>query len=350
MPVLFGLFSEVGSVMATSKKLHREGDVYVGHRDAAIEELGDTFWYLAAVCRRLGIDLNIAISESMQVPSAETVVLLPESHYPGVALGQAQQCVPNLEIALSNLGISAAQMLGIPTTDATPEAIVKLFIKDYLDVLTSANLSLGLVVSRNAAKACGRFLNTNKAELPIFDDEFEEDEQIPRKFEIHIRERGNGRSYLQMNGVFIGEPLSDNIADPDGYRFHDVFHLAHAAVLHWSPVFRALTKRKRKSDAAFDEEQDGGRAIVVEEGLTAWVFTQAKELGFFREKQSLPFDVLKTIQNFVMGYEVQKCPLKLWEDAILQGYKAFNLVKQNRGGILVGDLDKRTLTYQRLKS
>ena len=39
----------------------------------------------------------------------------------------------------------------------------------------------------------------------------------------------------------------------------------------WSPTFRALIKQKRKSDPKVDDAQDGGRAIVVEEGLTAWV-------------------------------------------------------------------------------
>ena len=42
-----------------------------------------------------------------------------------------------------------------------------------------------------------------------------------------IRERGGGRSILEMNGVVIGDALMDNIADRDGYRFHDVFHFAH---------------------------------------------------------------------------------------------------------------------------
>jgi hypothetical protein len=66
-----------------------------------------------------------------------------------------------------------------------------------------------------------------------------------------------------MNGVFIGDPLTDNILDRDGYRFHDVFHFAHASILHWSPTFRALIKHKRKSDPVVDEAQDSGRAIVV---------------------------------------------------------------------------------------
>ena len=64
-------------------------------------------------------------------------------------------------------------------------------------------------------------------------------------------------------------------------RFHDVFHLANAAILHWSPVFRALIRQKRKSDPKIDEVEDGGRATVVEEGLTAWIFSYAKGLNFF---------------------------------------------------------------------
>ena len=146
--------------------------------------------------------------------------------------------------------------------------------------------------------------------------------------------------------MFLGDPLTDNIRDPDGYRFHDVFHLAHAAVLHWSPVFRALIKHKRKSDPTFDEAEDGGRAIVVEEGLTAWIFTQAKETGFFSGRNKVSLDMLKTVERFVAGYEVEQCPLKLWQSAILQGYRAFLQVRENEGGILIGDREARTLTFR----
>ena len=89
--------------------------------------------------------------------------------------------------------------------------------------------------------------------LPRFDDIFSDDEQIPTNFEITVTQRKSGKTYLQWHGVFIGDPLTDNIRDKDGYRYHDVFHLAHAAVLHWSPVFRALIKHKRKSDPSVDE-------------------------------------------------------------------------------------------------
>lgn len=92
---------------------------------------------------------------------------------------------------------------------------------------------------------------------------------------------------MRWNGVFIGDPLSDNIADRDGYRFHDVFHFANAAVLHWSPTFRALIKHKRKSNQAVDEAQDSGRAIVIDEGLSAYIFSYAKQLDFFQEQNTV---------------------------------------------------------------
>ena len=65
----------------------------------------------------------------------------------------------------------------------------------------------------------------------------------------------NERPYViqQMRRVNIGDRLTDNRTEPDGYRFHDVFHLAYVAHLGQSPVIRALLKQKRKSDPRLDE-------------------------------------------------------------------------------------------------
>jgi hypothetical protein len=73
----------------------------------------------------------------------------------------------------------------------------------------------------------------------------------------------------------MGQELDDNVHEADGYRFHDVFHLACAAVLGWSPVTRRNLKRKRRSVDAMDRNEDGGRATVVEEGISALVFAYA---------------------------------------------------------------------------
>ena len=107
-----------------------------------------------------------------------------------------------------------------------------------------------------------------------------------------------------------------------------------------------MIKQKRKSDPKIDEAEDGGRAIVVEEGLTAWIFSRAKQLNFFGGLDSVSFDLLKTVQQFVRGYEVERCPLKLWEEAIMEGYRVFRQVRKANGGIVVGDRATRTIKYR----
>ena len=67
---------------------------------------------------------------------------------------------------------------------------------------------------------------------------------------------------LRCNGVNFGDRLTDNIEDPDWYRYHDIFHFAYMVHLAWSPVIRALLHCKRKSQPKIDEAQDGARAII----------------------------------------------------------------------------------------
>jgi hypothetical protein len=51
----------------------------------------------------------------------------------------------------------------------------------------------------------------------------------------------------------------------------------------------------------------------------------------------------------VTGYEVEACPLSLWEVAILRGYDVFRQLKANRGGIVIGDRSKRSIEFRPLK-
>jgi hypothetical protein len=349
-PVLFGLFGEVGSIMAIAKKLRREEDAYTGYRHAVVEEFGDTLWYLTALCRRLKISLDDIFSGAIshdEYSSALTATDTPE--WP-VAVTQRVTVAPDRYQALLQLGEATSALLSLTSNSSNAKALLCEFAGCYLRALQAAKMTFGHVLEYNVEKTCGRFVDPDPGRLPTFDSHFDEEERIPHNFQIHIVQRKSGKTYLQWNGVFLGDPLTDNLRDEDGYRFHDVFHFAHASVLHWSPTFRALIKHKRKSDPKVDEEQDGGRAIVVEEGLTAWIFSRAKQLEFFEDqKKGLSFDMLKTIQEFVNGYEVQDCPLKLWEDAILQGYDVFRKVRANNGGIVIGDRGNRKVTYKPLR-
>lgn len=154
----------------------------------------------------------------------------------------------------------------------------------------------------------------------------------------------------RCNGLNIGDRLTDNIMRADDYRFHDVFHYSYASVLGWSPVLRSLLRVKRKSRPDVDEGQDGARAILIEEGVSTWVFGKAKQLQLFAEVESrgLAFSLLKSVREFVAGYEPEACPLWLWEEAILQGYRAFRFLKEKRKGRLRLNLVDRTLTIEEL--
>ena len=251
---------------------------------------------------------------------------------------------------LLRLGESSARLLGLRMTAEKARPLLIDFIGIYLEAVQASSVSFAGVVKGNMTKARGRFLIPAAEDLPDFDAEFPVDEQLPGEFEIEILQRSNGRSYLRWNEVFIGDPLTDNIADQDGYRFHDVFHFANATILHWSPTFCALIKHKRKSKPEVDEAQDSRRAIVVDEGVAAFVFSYAKSLKFFEDHDQVSFSLLKAVQNFVRGYEVEQCPLNLWEQAILQGYEVFRQVKQNGGGIVVGNRAERTIKYKPKKA
>lgn len=347
-PVLFGLFGEVGGIMAAAKKHHREGEVFAGFKRIVEEEFGDTLWYLAAICRRLDLSLENILEQATASDDYASILAASDMQNGTVSRIVIPRQVVALDDALLTLGQAASQLLILPADKEQIRQLLAEFADCYLKTLQVSGLSFGDVTRANLAKTTGRFLQADIASLPTFDSSFDPDEQLPRSFEIEIMQKKSGRSYLRWNGVFIGDPLTDNIRDPDGYRFHDVFHFANAAILHWSPVMRALIKQKRKSIPATDEAQDGGRAIVVEEGLTAWIFSRAKELAFFENQSSLSFDMLKTVADFVRGYEVDRCPLSLWEQAILEGYRVFREVRANNGGVVIGDREARTIEYRPL--
>lgn len=344
-PILQGLYGEVGGIMSTAKKHIREKSAFPGFKRAAEEEFGDTLWYLAALCRRLGVSFDELFAEATRGEGFRRIGVERdmEGAFAHVALPLSTETV---DTTLFKLGRSAADLLEI-----TPDrAKLVQFTSHYLDALHAAKLSFADVAWGNLRKARGAFLEPQPGDLIDFDVKFGIEEQLPRLFKIRVNQRDSGRSYLQWNGVFIGEPLTDNCPDPDGYRFHDVFHFAYAAILHWSPVTRALIKHKRKSNPEYDETQDSGRAIVVEEGLTAWIFTRAKELDFFQGQEHISLGILKTIGEFVTGYEVSKCPFKLWERAILGGYEVFRQVREAQGGWIIGDRGLRTIRYEPLEA
>ena len=340
VPVLQGLYGEVGDLVTAVKKLSREPDSCTQFRKAAQEEFGDIFWYSLCLAIRLKIDIEIIFSRIFeQMPS-----LLKEAPNKDSIEGKPVFST-NANTVLMELGQLAVDFLNVDHIQKNKEKRLVKFFTTYFSAIETFGMDFRKVIEVNNRKISGRFIRPENGDLPTFDDSFPEHERIPENFAIEYFERTEHHQSMRMNGVFIGDPLTDAIRDEDGYRFHDVFHLAHAAILHWSPTFRALIKHKRKSEPQIDEQQDGGRAIVVEEGLVAWIFNAAKSENYFQAKENLTFDMLKTVHQFVSGFEAEKCPMILWEEAILKGYEVFREVKENKGGIVVGNRRARTLCY-----
>jgi hypothetical protein len=143
--------------------------------------------------------------------------------------------------------------------------------------------------------------------------------------------------------VQVGDKLRDNSYDDDGYRFHDVFHLAHAAKLGWSPTLRRLLKRKRKSVPQVDEVEDGGRAGAIDEAIVAFVFDYARTHRFLEDVDAVDYSLLRTIKSLVSQLEVSvRSPLE-WEQAILAGYKVWRGVREQGRGRIRVDLGSRLL-------
>lgn len=216
---------------------------------------------------------------------------------------------------------------------------------------TKFDLDLAAIAAANLAKTRDRWPQAGSAaEYQLFDDGFPIEEQLPRSFTAEITDcvslEGKGRITLAIDGVPAGDPLQDNAYDEDGYRFHDVFHLAHAAKLGWSPVLRGklLTpSRKRRSAPETDEVEDGGRSIVIEEAIVAYVWEYARRHRFLEGITTVDYPVLKTIRQLTDGLEVAARSAHDWEQAILVGYRVFRAVRARKGGVLAVDLRARSI-------
>ena len=179
----------------------------------------------------------------------------------------------------------------------------------------------------------------------LFDDGFPEAEQFPREFTVEFKTASNGKCQMLIDGVELGNPLDDNAHEEDGYRFHDIFHFAFMATFGWSPVMRALMKRKRKSVPAIDNVEDGARAIIIEEAISAMVYEQAKDHNYYEGITVVDFDILNSIKVMVRNFEAKKVSTTLWEQAIIIGYKVYRELKVKNGGKIYLNLNTRTIKF-----
>lgn len=216
------------------------------------------------------------------------------------------------------------------------------------NVATKFDLDLGEVALQSLSKSEQRWGGLPSREP--FDAKFPATERFPRQFTISFKteydEHRCRRVRVKYKGKNFGDTLTDNAYESDGYGYHDVIHLAFAAVLGWSPLVRKMLNAKRKSDRNVDLIEDGGRAIATEEGLSAMIFAYARDYNFLEGKSSVSSELLRMIGNMVSHLEASLCTAAEWEEAIVQGFIVWRALRARGSGRVDVDLDNRRIALR----
>ena len=345
---MLGLIGETGEVVSELKKRAREGAAYVSFGDRLGEELGDLLWYMAEVATRRGIRLADIDKQATR---------LGDPNMAKSDQGRAGWLRSALSLA-DEMGRIAAAYQTLLANSGTAKAFDATLADAFAELLRNVRSLSGLhgmsveeIAQRNLAKVRKWWapltprLSMDAAEPP-------ETEQIPSRFDAWLKDHdGRVRVLFKIDGQNVSsttpDTLTDNAYDPDGYRFHDVFHFAYAAVLGWSPVTRKLLGRKRKFDPCVDEVEDGGRATAIEEGIAALVFASAKQHRMFDGVDRVASATLHTIREMTEHLEVRDRNEAEWNDAILQGFEAWRRVNRAGGGCVRVDQAARRIAFVR---
>ena len=326
--LLTGLVGEAGGVLVEFKKRVREGAAYPHDRSKLTEELGDALWYFTRV-------VHVCIPSSIVTLEKMLAAPLPSSR------GEMQTAISFSSATVELLKVVQGR------DSSRLDSCIRSVWRSMLVVAASANLQMKDVAEKNDKKRQSRW-PTEQRYVDLFDKSFPEEDRLPRRLDVEFRQLNSGDRrvvVLRCNGLNLGDRLTDNIQGGDYYRFHDIFHFAHAVYLGWSPVLRDLLKCKRKSNPDTDENQDGARARIVEEAVSATIFNRAKNVRYFRDVDHVDYDLLKAIEGLVRGFEVEVVPLWQWEKAILKGYEVFEQLKDHERGKVSLDLEAHELCY-----
>lgn len=359
----FGFFGEVGGLLSALKKRHRD-QLYQTESEVVQDEIGDALWYLVNAAGLSGIGPNELgqagldfLRRRFNEKSRKRSAAVTFRQFDDIAKPHYSILNNSSEELLRSLAYDS----GIATSLKFDRLLIEPFEKRAIMfgqllaglALVSAcfKLKIEVIAHQNILKINDRW--PAQKQYFLIAQGGKDFEQFPHRLDVKFIQRKIGNRkvvFQQINGLNIGDPLTDNSSRADGYRFHDVFHLSYAAHLGWSPVLRALLKLKRKSEPQLDENEDGARAIILEEGIATWIFNHA--IGNGRELYAdvtpgrLDYSILKQVRNMVDGLMVERCPLWQWEHAILDGFRVFRELLRHNGGTVSVDFENRLLTFR----
>ena len=230
---LLGLFGETGSLLSALKKKQRDREAYVGYRESVIEELGDVLWYFSNIAGRANLKLSELASK---LPSdgnhwsrGGTHVVVAFADLQPLSGSGGLPAESAYEQRLIELGGKVGRLLddvGLDRIERNRDALTGHLVEILRAVVSAADeagVSLEEVAVQNLLKTKSRWPQPgDRLPPPLFDEDDDPEERLPRRIEMNIMERGlDGKRYVRMqwNGVNIGDRLTDNKTEPDDYRF-----------------------------------------------------------------------------------------------------------------------------------
>jgi NTP pyrophosphatase (non-canonical NTP hydrolase) len=328
--VILGIIGELGSLASVLKKHFRDRQAYANYKNDFLEEAGDILWYVTSTATHIELHLE-------EWPSAH------------LETTTAPECLYGLYKKVSSL-LEIKDQLRFPIShdhSRTKDLVLDIY-KDLHTLVQFVDSNLEEIADLNCNKILSYWCVDESLPARQFDKSFPEYEQLPRKFNVDFVSINDHETILIMlNGFAIGDRLTDNAHSDDGYRFHDVFHLTGIATLGWSPVFRRMLKRKRKSSSKIDEVEDGARAAIIEEAIINHIYDYARP-NFLEGMSRVDLDLINRIRDLVQGYEVSECEPWEWQDCILKSYQLFREIKEKKSGRISIDCERRLIELKPL--
>ncbi len=409
----FGLVSELGSILSALKKviLREDAGILAEHitKGELREELGDAFWYVG-MCTNILCDGKDIFSECLD--ELESLHCGPSTESERVKQAGPQRIAEfekvktefDMDKTLDNFQRAAFETrrtegdelrdVCVAVLQQLAAQLVRCYMpeSEKVKINTEVNEKSDKNIVIETAWHLAALATLNDLKLSeiskdlkvktdfrgegspsvIRDGLFRKQESFPETFEIAFvpnpeDEQISEMFWLREDGYHLklGASLKDNHSGGDGYRYHDAIHVAFAVHLGWSPNLRKFMNLKRKSDKKTDDNEDGGRAAILEEMIILHIHTYASKLKLyineakgnppekqlvespFADPSVLTFEFIRGLHELTTSSEVFKSKEADWRHAISAGYEMY-IRLQAAGGVLVANVKERTLSYRSL--
>ena len=217
------------------------------------------------------------------------------------------------------------------------------------------DINLNEIAKNNLEKTKDRWCKP-KDNSGLYDEKLSSKQQLPRAFSYKFNHLAINENKIRIEDMEtkeqIGDLLTDNSYENDGYRYHDVMHMTFMACFGWSPVFRKLlrnSKRKNKiknREGQIAEVEDGGRAQIIEESIIQMVYIDVF-YNFQKEKDFvINWQLLRLIKKITSKLEINNKTTYEWNEVLKLGLENWKKLINNNGGIIEGNLLNKTITYR----